>query len=79
MASKSAFQQNAQIEHPKFGAGTVLTCDDQYVVISFDDHGEKKFVASIAVPHLSKLDREPPVKKTRARKRTTKKKAKAAS
>ncbi len=70
MAAKAPYTENAQIEHPKFGAGTILTCDEQYVVISFDDHGEKKFVSSIAVPHLKKLDREPPEKKPRARKST---------
>ncbi len=70
MATKSAFNQNAQIEHPKFGPGTVLLCDEQYVVINFDDHGEKKFISSIAVPNLKKLDRKPPEKKPRARKST---------
>lgn len=76
MATKSAFATNAQISHPKFGPGTVLSCDDEYVVIKFDDHGEKKFVASIVIPNLQKLDRKPPAeKKTRARRKTTKKKA----
>jgi hypothetical protein len=80
MANKPAFQPNAQVEHPKFGAGTVLSCDEQYVVIAFDDHGEKKFISSIAIPHLAKLDREPPAKKPRARRKATKKKkAKATS
>ncbi len=73
MATKPAFAANAQVEHPKFGAGTVLVCDDQYVVIHFDDHGQKKFVSSIAVPNLKKLDREPPEKKSRARKPRPKK------
>ncbi len=41
MAPKPAFAQNAQIEHPKFGPGTVLACDDHYTVINFDDYGEK--------------------------------------
>jgi hypothetical protein len=93
MATKPAFAQNAQIEHPKFGLGTVLSCDEQYVVINFDDHGDKKFIASIVIPNLKKIDREPPAKKARARrprakkaatakkatKKTTKKAAKAAS
>jgi hypothetical protein len=75
MATKPAFQQNAQVEHPKFGPGTVDTCDDQYIVIYFDDveHGRKKFISSIVIPNLSKLDREPPAKKPRARKPRAKK------
>jgi len=81
MASKPAFAPNAQIEHPKFGCGTVLSCDDEYVVIRFDDNGEKKFIASIVIPNLKKIDREPPPEKkraTRTRRTKAKKTAKAA-
>jgi hypothetical protein len=35
-------------------------------VIKFDDHGEKKFVLSIALGALKKSDRQPPVEKRRA-------------
>ena len=73
MATKPAFAQGAQIEHPKFGLGSVLSCNEEYIVIKFDDHGEKKFVLSIVLPNLKKSDRQPPVEK----RRTTKKKAAA--
>ena len=66
MATKSAFAQSAQVEHPKFGFGSVLTCNEEYIVIKFDDHGEKKFVLSIVLPNLKKSDRTPPVEKRRA-------------
>ena len=81
MATKQAFAENAQVEHPKFGPGTVLSCDEDYIVINFDEHGDKKFISSIAVPHFSKLDREPPEKKTRTRRarKTTKKAVKKAA
>ncbi len=71
MASKPAFATGAQVEHIKFGFGSVLTCGDDYIVIKFDDHGEKKFVTSIVLPGLKKSDRQPPVEKraTRARKK----------
>lgn len=48
-----------------------MSCNDDYIVIKFDDHGEKKFVASIAIPNLKKSDRQPPVEKraSRARKK----------
>ena len=70
-ASKPAFQPNAQVEHGKFGLGTVLSCNEEYLVIKFDDHGEKKFITSIVVPNLKKSDRQPPAEKraTRARKK----------
>lgn len=70
MATKPAYATGAQVEHSKFGLGTVLSCNDEYVVIKFDDHGEKKFVAGIVLPNLKKSDRQPPEqKKSRAKKK----------
>lgn len=66
-ASKPAFANGAQVEHPKFGLGSVLSCTEEYIVIKFDDHGEKKFVAAIAVPNLKKSDRQPPAEKKKSR------------
>ncbi|MCC6538967.1 MAG: hypothetical protein IT162_15540 [Bryobacterales bacterium] len=65
MATKPAYATGAQVEHAKFGLGTVLSCNEEYVVIKFDDHGEKKFVASIVLPNLKKSDRQPPAEKKR--------------
>ena len=71
MANKPAYAQGAQVEHAKFGLGSVMSCNDEYIVIKFDEHGEKKFIASIAVPTLKKSDRQPPPEKraSRARKK----------
>jgi hypothetical protein len=71
MATKPAYSQGAQVEHSKFGLGSVLSCTDDYIVIKFDDHGEKKFVSSMVLPALKKSDRQPPVEKraSRARKK----------
>ena len=71
MANKPAFAQGAQVEHQKFGLGSVVSCNDDYIVIKFDEHGEKKFIASMALPAIKKSDRQPPVEKraTRARKK----------
>jgi hypothetical protein len=66
MASKPAFATGAQVEHGKFGLGSVLSCNDEYISIKFDEHGEKKFVTSIVLPALKKSDRQPPVEKKRA-------------
>ncbi len=58
------------MEHPKFGFGTVMSSNEEHIVIKFDDHGEKKFVTPIVFPNLKKSDRQPPVEKrtTRSRK-----------
>jgi hypothetical protein len=66
MAFKPAFAQGAQIEHSKYGLGSVTSCTEEYIVIKFDDHGEKKFVLAIALTALKKSDRQPPVEKRRA-------------
>ena len=71
MATKPAFAQGAQVEHPRFGLGSVLSCSEEYIVIKWDEHGEKKFILSIVLPNLKKSDRQPPVEK----RRTTRKKA----
>lgn len=74
MASKPPFAAGAQVEHPKYGAGSVLACTDQHITIKFDEAGEKKFVLEIAQPSIKKIDRQPPAEK---RARATRKKAAA--
>ena len=69
MASKPAFATGAQVEHPKFGPGSVMTCTDQHIVIKFDEAGERKFVLEIALPSIRKIDRQPPADKKRASKK----------
>jgi hypothetical protein len=43
-----------------------MSCNEEHIVIKFDDHGEKKFVLAIVLPSLKKSDRTPPVEKRRA-------------
>ncbi len=66
MASKPAFAVGAQVEHAKFGLGSVLACNEEQISIKFDEHGEKKFVLAIVLPNLKKSDRQPPAEKKRA-------------
>ncbi len=71
MAAKPPFPSGAQVEHPKFGLGSVTSANDEHIVIKFDEHGEKKFVTSMVLPSLKKSDRQPPPEKkaSRARKK----------
>ncbi len=64
------YAKGAQIEHVKYGFGTVESHTDERIEIKFDDHGTKKFVTSMAIGSLKKSDRQPPAEKraTRARK-----------
>jgi hypothetical protein len=77
MATKPAFATGAQVEHARFGLGSVLSCNEEHIVVKWDDHGEKKFVLSIILPNLKKSDRQPPAEKKRAT-RTPRKKVAAA-
>ncbi len=72
MAFRTPYPQGAQVEHQKFGLGSVLSCNEEHIVIKFDDFGEKKFLTHIVVTALKKSDRQPPVEKR------TRRKAKAA-
>lgn len=56
------------MEHLKFGLGTVLSCNEEHIVIKFDDFGEKKFITHIVLMALKKSDRQPPVEKRARRK-----------
>jgi hypothetical protein len=67
MATKPAFAQGAQVEHTKFGLGSVMSCNEEHIVVKWDDHGEKKFVLAIILPHLKKSDRQPPAEKRKPR------------
>jgi len=71
MASNN-YSQGAQVEHDKYGLGTVLSSNDERIVIKFDDHGEKKFLTSIAMGQLKKSDRQPPAEKRASRSRKAK-------
>lgn len=62
-----AFKLNDQVDHAKFGLGTVLSSSEDRIVIKFDEHGEKKFVSSMALPSLKKSDREKPAEKRKSR------------
>jgi hypothetical protein len=70
MASNN-YSQGAQVEHQKFGLGTVLSSSEERIVIKFDDHGEKKFVTPMVMGSLKKSDRQPPAEKKRAGKKKT--------
>jgi hypothetical protein len=64
------YAKGAQVEHAKFGFGTIESHTEERIEIKFDEHGTKKFVTSMAIGSLRKSDRTPPVEKrgSRARK-----------
>ena len=67
----NTYSQGAQVEHLKFGLGTVLSSSEDRIVIKFDDHGEKKFVTNLVMGSLKKSDRQPPPEKKGSRRKKT--------
>ena len=65
----NTFSQGAQVEHQKFGLGTVLSSSEERIVIKFDDHGEKKFITTMVMGNLKKSDRERPAEKKGSRRK----------
>jgi hypothetical protein len=68
MASNT-FSQGTQVEHQKFGLGSVVSSSEERIVIKFDDHGEKKFVTQMVMGSLKKSDRQPPAEKKNSRRK----------
>ena len=73
------YAKGAQVEHAKFGFGTIESHTEERIEIKFDEHGTKKFVTSMAIGSLRKSDRTPPVEKRGARARKAKVAAPVAS
>jgi hypothetical protein len=73
MASKPPFATGAQVEHAKFGPGSVVSCTDQRILIKFDEGAERQFLLEIALPSIKKIDRQPPDAKKATRKKAAKK------
>jgi len=63
------YSQGAQVEHQKFGLGTVMSSSDERIEIKFDDHGVKKFVTTMVIGSLKKSDRQPPAEKKGTRRK----------
>ena len=68
MASNT-FSQGTQVEHQKFGLGSVVSSSEERIVIKFADHGEKKFVTNMVMGSLKKSDRQPPAEKKGSRRK----------
>ena len=41
------FANGKRVTQPSYGAGTIVSTDERYTVIEFDDHGRRTFVTSM--------------------------------
>jgi len=72
------FEVGARVVEPTYGLGSIIAIEDAYLRVEFDEHGPKKFLASLA--RLEASDEPPPPgskSKTKRRRKTTTKTAAA--
>ena len=41
------FASGKRVHQPSYGAGTIVSTDERYTVIEFDEHGRRTFVTSM--------------------------------
>lgn len=72
------FAKGDRVQQPNYGAGTIVSTDEQYVVVDFDEHGPKKFVTHMVTlePSTAPAPEGASKPKRRASARKTKSKAK---
>lgn len=67
-----AFGRGDRVSQAKYGSGTVLEADEDYILIDFDEHGLRKFAARIVtLQSTGEPRREPQKAKKTTRKRKT--------
>ncbi len=61
------FTKGNRVSQPNYGAGTVVSSDERYTVIEFDNHGRRVFITDMVT--LGKTDEPAPAKTTRGRRK----------
>lgn len=64
------FSKGHRVTQPQYGAGTITSMDEQYTVVEFDQHGQRRFITTMVT--LETTNEPAPV-------RTREKRAKSAS
>ncbi len=62
-----------RVSQPQYGPGTITSVDESRTVIEFDQHGTRMFATSMVT--LERSATPPPVRASRARRKTTTAKA----
>lgn len=61
------FTKGNRVSQANYGPGTVLSSDERYTVIEFDNHGRRVFITDMVT--LGKTDEPAPTKPTRGRRK----------
>jgi hypothetical protein len=49
------FAAGKRVSQPSYGAGTIVSTDERYTVIEFDEHGRRTFVTSMVTLEPSSI------------------------
>jgi hypothetical protein len=49
------FAAGKRVTQPSYGAGTIVSTDERYTVIEFDEHGRRTFVTSMVTLEPSSI------------------------
>lgn len=41
------FSKGHRVTQPQYGAGTITSMDEQYTVVEFDQHGQRRFITTM--------------------------------
>jgi len=66
--AKPRFSDKDRVDHSRFGLGTIVTADEHYTTIAFDESGTRKFVTSMV--KLTASDVPAPARRVRRKKKT---------
>ena len=67
------FAKGDRVIQPQYGSGTIISTDEQYTVVEFDNHGQRRFITNMVTLEATK---EPaPARAPKRRKAAAKKPA----
>jgi len=61
------FAKGNRVAQANYGAGTVVSSDERYTIIEFDNHGRKVFISDMVA--LAKTDEPAPNKPAKAKRK----------
>lgn len=48
------FSKGDRVIQPQYGSGTIVSTDEQYTVVEFDNHGQRRFITTMVTLEATK-------------------------
>ena len=69
------FSKGHRVMQPQYGAGTITSMDEQYTVVEFDQHGQRRFITTMVTLETTSEPAPARVREKRAKGTSRKKSA----